>query len=252
MKEKKWSHKETGLRIKSDDESSIKAAIEKALAVRNDLERYLLHKPQFRRTLEPVPPKGRDEPEIITMMKKASEIGETGPFAAVAGSISELAAEAGADAGAESMLVDNGGDIAMIGEGNFDVGIYAGESSISGRLVFSVDSSSLPRGICTSSGTVGHSLSFGDADAVVVVARSSSIADAVATAVGNEVEGNDVESSVKKGLDRADDITEIGGCLIVREEYVGTAGDLPELALLEKEEKVEPEELAESPSKFLG
>ena len=45
----------------------------------------------------------------------------------------------------------------------------------------------MPMGICTSSGTVGHSLSFGKADAVCVKAKSVSLADAAATAIGNMV-----------------------------------------------------------------
>lgn len=250
MKEKKWRHRETGLNIKSDKDKGIQSAIEKVLEVREDLERYIFHNPQFRTTLEPIQPKGKNDPEIIYLMKKASEIAKTGPFAAVAGSISELATRAGLDAGAGSMLVDNGGDIAMAGDRDFKVGVWAGESSISGRLVFSVDSKNLPRGICTSSGTVGHSLSFGDAEAVVVNAKKPSIADAAATAVANIVEGKDIENSIKKGLNRADDIKEINGCLIIREESVGQVGKLPEINTMGKKQKVKPEKLVKTPSNF--
>jgi ApbE superfamily uncharacterized protein (UPF0280 family) len=42
-------------------------------------------------------------------------------------------------------------------------------------------------GICTSSGTVGHSLSFGKADAALVSSADAALADAVATGLGNRV-----------------------------------------------------------------
>ena len=42
-------------------------------------------------------------------------------------------------------------------------------------------------GLCTSSGTVGHSLSTGSADAVCVLSHSCALADAAATAIGNRI-----------------------------------------------------------------
>ncbi|KXA94782.1 hypothetical protein AKJ65_03380, partial [candidate division MSBL1 archaeon SCGC-AAA259E19] len=60
---------------------------------------------------------------------------------------------------------------------------------------------------------------------------------------GNEVEGEDVESSVKRGLDRADDLPEIEGCLIVRDDFVGVVGSLPEMSTLPEGREVLPREL---------
>ena len=54
----------------------------------------------------------------------------------------------------------------------------------------------MPLGLCTSSGTIGHSLSFGLADAVVILSKSAILADAAATAVGNRVKD-------KKDLEKA-------------------------------------------------
>jgi hypothetical protein len=48
-----------------------------------------------------------------------------------------------------------------------------------------------PLAVCTSSGTVGHSLSRGRADAVCIVARDGALADAAATAAANHVFGQD-------------------------------------------------------------
>ncbi|KXA89612.1 hypothetical protein AKJ57_05095 [candidate division MSBL1 archaeon SCGC-AAA259A05] len=246
MHERRWSRKETELTIKSDSKRAIKSAIDAALGARRELERYVFKNPDFRTSLDPMSPKGRDYPEVVGLMRRASEIVEIGPFAAVAGTISQMAAEAGERSGADAILVDNGGDIAMIGNRGFQVGIYSGLSSISGRLVLTPEPEDLPLGICTSSGTFGHSLSFGGADAVAVISEESSIADAAATAVGNEVEGDDVESSVKRGLDRADDLPEVGGCLIVREDFVGVVGSLPEISTLPEGKEVLPRELLQT------
>jgi hypothetical protein len=162
-------------------------------------------------------------------MLRAGELAEVGPFAAVAGAISQVAAEAARNAGAKNVLVENGGDIAIIGARDFRVGIFAGEARSSGKIGFLVRAGELPIGICTSSGTVGHSLSFGEADAVVAVAREASVADAAATSIANEVGGDDIKLSIDKGLSRAKQIPEIRGCLIARGDRIGTWGELPEL-----------------------
>jgi hypothetical protein len=227
--ERKWVFRETELTIKSDSERAIEAAISAGLEARRQLERFVAGYPEFRSSLEPVRLDEDSYPRIVDLMLRASEIAEVGPFAAVAGSISQIAAEAGMEAGAANILVDNGGDISIIGNRDFRVGIYAGGSPVSGKFALLVRAKDLPLGVCTSSGSVGHSTSFGDADAVVVVAREASVADAAATAVANKVRGSEVDSSIRRGLDRARGISEIQGCLIVRGENVGTYGKLPRL-----------------------
>jgi hypothetical protein len=80
-----------------------------------------------------------------------------------------------------------------------------------------------PLGICTSSGTVGHSLSFGKSDAVCVLSKSAALADAAATAVGNIVrEKKDIE----RGLERGKEIEGVSGVLIIVGEKMGAWGDI--------------------------
>ncbi len=246
MIEKTWTYKETKLRIKCDKENPIKSSIEGGFEARQELESFIYRNPEFRTSFEPLALDEGNYEGIIKLMIRASKIARTGPFAAVAGTISQIAAESGKQAGAENIMVDNGGDISIIGGRDFQVGIYAGGSPASGKFVFLVESGSLPMGICTSSGTVGHSVSLGQADAVVISAEEASIADAVATSVANEVKGAGIESSVKKGLDKADDIGEIRGCLIIRENQVGLVGDLPEILTTRDGERVKPAELSSS------
>ncbi|MEA1904804.1 MAG: UPF0280 family protein [Candidatus Hadarchaeota archaeon] len=224
MYERKWAFRETELTIKSDSERAIEVAIGASLEARRQLEKFVARYPEFRSSLEPVRLDEDSYPKVVELMLRAAEIVGVGPFAAVAGSISQLAAEAGMGAGAANILVDNGGDISMIGDRDFRVGIYAGDSTVSGKFALLVKAEDLPLGVCTSSGSIGHSTSFGDADAVVVVAREASVADAAATAVANEVRGSEVDSSIRRGLDRARAISEIQGCLIVRGKNVGTYG----------------------------
>lgn len=232
MFEQVWSFKETNLRIKCDFDRAIDAAISAAFRARTEIERVILKYPEFRWSLEPLQLK-EDHPRVIELMLRAGELAGVGPFAAVAGAISQVAAEAAVVAGAKNVIVDNGGDISIFGERNFQVGIFAGYAAGSGKLGFLVKKKELPIGICASSGTVGHSLSFGWADAAVAVADDAALADAAATAIGNAVVGNEVEKSIRSGLERAKEIPQIRGCLILREKKVGIWGKVPDLIGLE-------------------
>ncbi len=124
MYTRSWSFKETSLVIKCDDKQAIDVAIDASLRARCEIERFIVVHPEFRWSLEPLKLKG-EYPKIIELMLRAAEITDVGPFAAVAGSISQIAAEVAREAGAKNVLVENGGDIAIIGEREFRVGIYA-------------------------------------------------------------------------------------------------------------------------------
>ena len=228
MYSRTWSFKETNLHIKCDHERAIDFAIDASLQARNEVERYVLKHPEFRWSLEPLRLEG-EHPRVIELMLRAGEFAGVGPFAAVAGAISQVAAEAARGTGAENVLVENGGDITIIGARDFRVGVFAGNGKNFGKIGFLVRTVELPIGICTSSGTVGHSLSFGEADAVVAVAREASVADAAATSIANAVKGEDLKSSVERGLSQAKHVREIRGCLIMKGEHIGTWGKLPEL-----------------------
>ncbi|MDI6884649.1 MAG: UPF0280 family protein [Hadesarchaea archaeon] len=236
MHERTWSFRETNLRIKCDEERAIDAAIDASLRARCEIERFILKCPEFRWSLEPLK-LGDGHPRVIELMLRAGELAGVGPFAAVAGAISQVAAEAALGAGAKNVVVENGGDIAIAGDREFRVGVFAGRAEGSGKIGFLVRAAELPIGICTSSGTVGHSISFGEADAVVAVAREASVADAAATSIANAVNGVDTKSSIERGLSRAKCIPEIRGCLIVRGEYIGTWGKLPELSRVAPESR---------------
>ena len=78
-------------------------------------------------------------------------------------------------------------------------------------------------GICTSAGTYGHSYSAGRADAAVVLAANTCLADAVATAMGNRVrDPNDAEAAVDFALR----ITGILGAVVVIGDTLAVRGDV--------------------------
>ncbi|MGQ9788581.1 MAG: UPF0280 family protein [Candidatus Hadarchaeaceae archaeon] len=236
MFERAWSFKETNLRIKCDLDRAIDAAISAVFKARMEIERLIWRCPEFRWSLEPLKPEGVNA-RVIELMFRAGELAGVGPFAAVAGAISQVAAETAVEAGAKNVVIDNGGDISIIGERDFRVGIFAGFAAGSGKLSFLVKKDELPIGICASSGTVGHSLSFGWADVAVAVADEAALADAAATSIGNAVMGDDVERSIRSGLERARQIPQIRGCLVMREKQIGLWGMVPDLISVDHESR---------------
>jgi ApbE superfamily uncharacterized protein (UPF0280 family) len=144
-------------------------------------------------------------------------------MAAVAGTIAQLAAEAGGD---RECIVDNGGDLYLIAGRPLVVGLYVGEHMLSGNLGFRVLPEMMPCALCSSSSRMGHSLSFGSCDLVTVISPDGSLADAAATFGCNLVHSPDDISRVAELLAG---IEGIWGALIVSDENVALAGDLPEL-----------------------
>jgi ApbE superfamily uncharacterized protein (UPF0280 family) len=123
----------------------------------------------------------------------------------------------------EEVIVENGGDIYLATSKERTIGIYAGNSPLSFKIGFVIGPEDSPLGVCTSSGTVGHSLSFGKADAVSVLSKSAGLADAAATAIGNIVkEKRDIEL----GLERGKEIEGVSGMLIILGDKMGVWGDV--------------------------
>jgi len=155
-------------------------------------------------------------------MLQAAMLAQVGPMAAVAGAIAE---KVGVDllTHTQQIVVENGGDIFLKVSKDLTIGIYAGNSPLSDKIGLKILLSHTPLGVCTSSGTVGHSLSFGKSDAVTVIAQSTPLADAAATAIGNLVkEKRDIE----KGLELAKFIKGIHGALIIVNDQFGAWGNI--------------------------
>lgn len=197
---------------------------------------YIKRNPDFKNSLEPVPRDHslKNAPLIVKMMDRASRKGEVGPMAAVAGTIAELSLSFLLEKGSKYSIIDNGGDIALKTNKKIVCGLYAGNSSLSGKIGFEIKAGKV-QGVCTSSGTIGHSISFGRSDSVTVFATQASAADALATSIANEANGNLDSDAVQNCLERADDFKEyLKGVLVIVGESAGTLGKIPTLVQTNK------------------
>lgn len=125
-----------------------------------------------------------DAPGLIRQMCEAARAAGVGPMASVAGAIAETVARDLSEA-SPNVIVENGGDVFITGTRERLAGIFAGGSPLSNRFGLLIPPDKQPLAVCTSSGTVGPSVSLGKADAVVIAAPSGALADAVATAAAN-------------------------------------------------------------------
>jgi len=186
---------------------------------RDELEGYIRNHPSFLTALVPLP-SDADAPDIIRLMIESAQKAGVGPMAAVAGAISEVVGTELSTRSSE-IIIENGGDIYLNTKEKKVVGIYAGKSPLTGKINLEVDGNDTPLGICTSSGTVGHSLSYGKADAVVTLSKSATLADAVATAIGNIIKRSE---DIPEGIKLAENIEGIAGLLIIKDDNIGLWG----------------------------
>jgi hypothetical protein len=188
---------------------------------RNSLESYIKNHPEFQKSLTPI---ADDDlaPSIVREMLLKSKICGVGPMAGVAGAVSEFV---GRDllGLTENIIIENGGDIFLRSSKKLITSVFAGESPLSYNINFIVKPEETPVGICTSSGRVGPSLSFGKADAVCVLSPSAALADAAASAIGNQVQSS---QDIRKALDYGITISGITGIIIICGKDMGAIGEV--------------------------
>lgn len=212
--------KETDLFIRAG--KNLKSKAERLVVkYRNILEKYIERNPLFLTTLEPFTPE-ENAPLIVKAMAEAGTAAGVGPMAAVAGAIAEYTGRELLEYTAE-IIIENGGDIFMKSLNRRKIGVYAGKSPLSEKISLIVEPEDTPLGICTSSGTFGHSLSFGKADAVAVLSPSTLLADAAATAICNSVKTPD---DIQQGLALAETIVGVKGVLIIIGDRAGVRGNI--------------------------
>lgn len=209
---------ETDLLIQAD-RNLAGVSRELILRFRGHIENYIALHGEFARTLSPWPLTG-PMPIIVGEMVSAAKAAGVGPMAAVAGAVAQQVGQ-GLLAHSPEVVVENGGDLFVKLEKPVTVGIYAGDSPLSMRVGIRIDSRDKPVAVCTSSGTVGHSLSLGVADAATVIADSGSLADAAATAIGNRV---DSPAAVGRAIEWGQTIRGVRGMVVVCGETMGVWG----------------------------
>jgi ApbE superfamily uncharacterized protein (UPF0280 family) len=212
--------KETDLLVRAERDLSEETR-EYVLTYRHQLETYITMNPGFQQSLVPL----ADDPyapQIVKQMIQTSQRAGVGPMATVAGAMADMVSKDLLNLSKE-VIVENGGDIYLASSRERTIGIYAGDSPLSLKIGIVISPDDTPLGVCTSSGTVGPSLSFGKANAVCILAKSSAFADAAATAVGNIVKE---KKDISLGLGRAREIEGVLGTLIIVEEKMGVWGKI--------------------------
>lgn len=189
--------------------------------LRSELEYYIEIQPVFKTSFMPVELLP-GAPEIARIMAGAALLAEVGPMAAVAGAFAQKIGEFLSAYSAE-IIVENGGDIYLRSNQPRMVAVLAGESSFSDRIALKINSPGRPMGICTSSGTIGPSISLGTADAVMIKASSAALADAVASRSGNQVHS---ENDLIKAIEVSQDIPGVEGILVIKGEKMAAWGDI--------------------------
>lgn len=211
---------ETDLYIRAEQDLT-REALEGIHHARRAIEGYIREHPGFRTSLEPLP-FDPDAPPIVQDMLLAAQRMSVGPMAAVAGAIAERVGMA-LRAVSPNVIVENGGDVFLATQRETTVGVFAGRSPLSMQLGWRIPPDQTPCGLCTSSGQVGPSLSFGRADAVTVWASSTALADAAATALANRViESGDIEPT----LEVAKSTEGLKGTLVVLRDRIGVWGPI--------------------------
>ena len=187
---------------------------------RHQLESYIISHPHFLTALEPYPDDPFAPPMVKEMIKVTKGIG-VGPMASVAGAIAQFVATGLLDL-TDQVIVENGGDIYLSVKRPATVTVFAGNSPLSGKIGLNIPVRQIPAGICSSSGTVGHSLSMGIADVVCLVSSSAVLSDGAATALGNRVRGR---GDLEEIADRAAEIEGISGGLVITGDRMAAWGD---------------------------
>lgn len=196
-----------------------KKALDEVVKQRALLEGYIARHPGFLTALDPFAV-GADAPRIVREMAEASAKVGVGPMASVAGAIAEAVGKELLNYTPE-VIVENGGDIFTKQEKTRLIGIYAGGSPLTGKLALKIEPQDTPLGVCTSSGTVGHSLSFGLADAAIILSPSAALADAAATAVGNLVK---TAEDMPRAIEFVRDVEGITGIAVIKGDKMAVWG----------------------------
>ncbi|MCK5695356.1 MAG: UPF0280 family protein [Desulfobacula sp.] len=212
--------KETNLNVQAQTNLTDEA-IKSVLTSRNFIENYIKLYPEFAESLTPIYNPG-PAPQIIKDMIKAGQMANVGSMAAVAGAVAEHTGKS-LLAYTSEVLVENGGDIFIKSDSETIFNIYAGNSPFSMTSGILIKKRETPYGLCTSSGTLGHSKSFGKADAVTVLSDSCSLADAVATRLCNMVKKT---PDIKNAIDTGKAIPGIQGIVIIKGKSIGLWGDI--------------------------
>jgi len=201
---------------------NIKGRIEKPLKkVYEILDACIENDPSFLKSLSPIVIKPYF-PDIIKEMCTRSAVFNVGPMAAVAGTVNTFLASY-LQKYCDNLIIENGGDIYIKAERDLNAGIYVKNPNFKNRVAIRIDEKDMPCGLCSSSGTFGHSFSMGKCDLAVVLAKSAITADAAATAFANSIS---CENDIPDSIDRFKEFEDIKGLLAIKNKRIGAWGNI--------------------------
>ncbi len=196
-----------------------KIAKKALIAARDDVKKEIASNSSFLTSFYPLRYSG-GATFMIAGMYKAASLADVGPMAAVAGATAQYVGEE-LSKYSEDVIVENGGDIFIKTSVERRIMLYAGQSSLSGRLAIIIPPGKW--GVCTSAYSIGHSFSDGRCDAAVAVAHDCALADAAATALGNSIKN---ERQLEDGILKIMKIDGITGALAVINEKIAAGGEI--------------------------
>lgn len=217
---KRFIDKETDIEVLTNKAVEEGFVREKLRLYRWDIENYIDRDRRFLTALKPLAVE-LEAPAIVKEMAKCARLANVGPMAGVAGAIAQFLGRDLLKKGYREVIIENGGDIFLKINKSRKVGIYAGRSKAWNKLSLKIKPSDTPLGICASSGTIGHSLSFGSADSVIILSKNACLADAVATATANRVNSKE---DLQKAVDFAKSIGRVTGVVIIIKDSMASWG----------------------------
>ena len=208
------------------DSGSYRASMEQDIYamlvdLRRTMDAYLLMDPGYKAALVPYEA-GLEAPTILKDMSRVSHRTGIGPMSAVAGAVALRVADfIKSKFNVKEVIVENGGDIYADANSDMDISVFAGQSPLSEKVGLHIPAAAFPCGICTSSGTVGPSLSLGRADAMMIVCKDVLLADSYATAFANRIQ---TVNDLQPVIDRIQTIPDILGALAVKDDRLAVCG----------------------------
>ncbi len=189
--------------------------------LRDEIQRHISENQIFLTSHKPLEQRECNS-TIINSMYRTSKLAGVGPMAAIAGAIAEFVGLELAEC-SEEVIVENGGDVWLKLKEPVSISVFAGKSPFSGKIALRIDPNKTPLGVCTSSGRIGHSFSFGNADAATIISEDTALADATATETGNRVKD---EYDLERAVDFAMAIDGIIGSLVIYRDKMAIKGDV--------------------------
>lgn len=222
MYSSRFSVQETDVLVRTDKPVDKKFLQERIIFYRRQIEEYIIRDARFLASLVPVSVElGANV--IVKQMAKAAQQADVGPMASVAGAIAFYLGRDLLKQGFKEVIIENGGDIFMKSVKKRYVGVYSGGKNYFRGICLLIEPGNTPTGICTSSGTLGHSLSFGAADSVIIISKNPLLADAVATAACNRVKSAD---DLQKAVDFAKSVKGIDAAVVIMGKNLATWGKI--------------------------